>query len=104
MAEVLGHALGYVIGRHSAERITNGKLWSNYYTGAEVGANVDELTSTVRQNILMKNGRGNELKSDILGMRSIIEVGYDPDAMTGVIQILKAVIGGWNLPAFESTL
>lgn len=82
--------------------MVNGK--AAIFTGAEVGANVDESTSAVGQNILMKNGRGDELKSNILGMCFIIEVGYGPDAMTGVIQILKAVIGGRNLPAFESTL
>jgi len=103
LAGVLGHEIGHVIGKHSAERIANSELWNTISTGAEVGANAGILTSAVGQNILLKNGRGDELESDDLGVRFMLEAGYDPEAMIAVMQILKAASGGLNVPEFQST-
>ncbi|MGB3776149.1 MAG: M48 family metalloprotease [Leeuwenhoekiella sp.] len=103
LAGVLGHEIGHVIGKHSAERIASSELWKTISTGAEVGANAGEMTSAIGQNILLKNGRGDELESDDLGVRFMLEAGYNPEAMIEVMQILKAASGGRDVPEFQST-
>ncbi|MEH6406080.1 MAG: M48 family metalloprotease [Leeuwenhoekiella sp.] len=103
LAGVLGHEIGHVLGKHSAERIENSNLWSTISMGAEVGANAGAATSAVAQNILLGNGREDELESDDLGVRFMIEAGYDPYQMIEVMKILKASSGPKRMPEFQST-
>ncbi len=51
----------------------------------------------------MKYGRGDELESDQLGIRLLVEAGYDPRAMIKVMQVLAASRGGEAQPEFFST-
>jgi predicted Zn-dependent protease len=57
----------------------------------------------VRQNILLKNGRGDKLESDDMGVSVILEAGYDSEAMIMVMQILKAYSNDCDVPGFQST-
>ena len=102
-AGVLGHEIGHVLGKHSAERIENSNLWSTISMGAEVGAGAGQATSAIGQNILLGNGRDDELESDDLGVRFMIKAGYDPYQMIEVMKILKAASGPNRLPEFQST-
>ena len=52
---------------------------------------------------LLKNGRGDELESDDLGVRFMLRSGYDPEEMIGVMQILKQAAGPNRVPEFQST-
>ena len=103
VAGVLGHEIGHVLGRHSAERIANSKMWQGVAQGAEIGAGAGSAVGAIGQNILLGNGRGDELESDDLGVKFMIQAGYDPNEMIGVMQILKAAGGPNRAPEFQST-
>ena len=53
--------------------------------------------------MLLGNGRGDELESDDLGVRFMIDAGYNPHEMIEVMKILKAAAGPNRLPEFKST-
>lgn len=103
LAGVLGHEIGHVIGRHSAERIAKGDFWQTLTMGASVGGDMGGLVQGIGQNTLLKNGRGDELESDELGVLFMIQSGYDPYEMIRVMQILKAAGGPNRIPEFQST-
>ncbi len=103
VAGVLGHEIGHVLGRHSAERIAEHEFWKTMSTGASVGADMGGLINGVGQNILLGNGRDDELESDKLGVLFMINSGYNPEEMIGVMKILKAAAGPNRTPEFQST-
>ncbi len=103
LAGVLGHEIGHVIGRHSAERIAESNFWQTLTMGASVGGDMGGLVSGIGQNTLLKNGRGDELESDELGVLFMIQAGYDPYEMIKVMEILKTAAGPNRVPEFQST-
>ncbi|MFH6604711.1 M48 family metalloprotease [Maribacter algicola] len=103
LAGVLGHEIGHVIGRHSAERIAESDFWRTLTMGASVGGDMGGLVSGIGQNTLLKNGRGDELESDDLGVLLMIRSGYDPREMIRVMEILKSASGPNRVPEFQST-
>ena len=103
LAGVLGHEIGHVIGRHSAERIAETTFWKTVATGASVGADAGGIVGSIGQNTLLKNGRGDELESDDLGILFMIQSGYDPYEMIEVMKILKDAAGPNRVPEFQST-
>ena len=103
LAGVLGHEIGHVLGRHSAERIAESSFWQTLATGASVGGDMGNLVAGIGQNTLLKNGRGDELESDELGVQFMIQSGYDPTEMITVMEILKSAAGPNRVPEFQST-
>ena len=103
LAGVLGHEIGHVIGRHSAERIADSNFWQTVTMGATVGADAGGIVSSIGQNTLLKNGRGDELESDELGVWFMINSGYEPMEMIEVMKILKAAAGPNRVPEFQSS-
>jgi len=103
LAGVLGHEIGHVIGRHSAERIAESNFWKTVSMGATVGADAGGIVGSIGQNTLLKNGRGDELESDDLGVLFMIQSGYQPEDMIRVMEILKAAAGPNRQPEFQST-
>jgi len=103
LAGVLGHEIGHVIGRHSAERIAESDFWRTLTMGASVGGDMGGLVGGIGQNTLLKNGRGDELESDDLGVRLMIRSGYNAREMIKVMEILKAAGGPNRVPEFQST-
>ena len=103
LAGVLGHEIGHVLGRHSAERIAETEFWQTVSQGASVGAEMGGLVSGIGQNVLLGNGRDDELESDDLGVLFMINAGYNPEEMVGVMQILKDAAGPNRVPEFQST-
>jgi len=103
LAGVLGHDIGHVIGRHSAERIADGSFWQTVTMGASVGADAGGIVGSIGQNTLLTNGREDELESDDLGVLFMIRSGYDPYEMIKVMEILKAAAGPNRVPEFQST-
>lgn len=103
LAGVLGHEIAHVIGRHSAERIADSNFWKTIAMGASVGADAGSIVASIGQNTLLKNGRGDELESDELGIQFMIRSGYDPYEMIEVMKILKAAAGPNRVPEFQST-
>ena len=103
LAGVLGHEIGHVIGRHSAERIEESTFWQTLSMGASVGADMGNVVAGIGQNTLLTNGRGDELESDELGVLFMIQSGYNPEEMIRVMEILKAAAGPNRVPEFQST-
>ena len=103
LAGVLGHEIGHVLGRHSAERIAESEYWQGLATAGSVGADAGGLVSGIGQNTLLTNGRDDELESDDLGVKFMLKAGYDPEEMIGVMEILKAAAGPNRVPEMQST-
>ncbi len=103
LAGVLGHEIGHVIGRHSAERIAETNFWKTVAMGASVGADAGSIVAGIGQNTLLTNGRGDELESDDLGVLFMIQSGYEPEEMIQVMKILKKAAGPDRVPEFQST-
>ncbi len=103
LAGVLGHEIGHVLGRHSSERIAEAGLWQGLSQAGSVGADMGGLIAGIGQNKLLTNGRGDELESDDLGIKFMIDAGYDPYQMIGVMEILKAAAGPNRVPEHKST-
>ena len=103
IAGVLGHEIGHVLGKHSNERITNANFWKLLSMGASVGADLGELANGIGQTTLLKNGRGDELESDELGVKLMIDAGYNPEYLINVMEILKAAAGPNRVPEFQSS-
>lgn len=103
LAGVLGHEIGHVIGRHSAERIAESSFWRTVSMGASVGADAGGIVGSIGQNTLLKNGRGDELESDELGVLFMIRSGYEPREMIKVMEILRDAAGPNRTPEFQST-
>jgi len=103
----LGHEIGHVLGRHSAERIAKQDLTSGIVNGVLVGSDGSQSaaqTAAMIGNIVnMKYGRDDELESDELGVKIMFDAGYNPEEMIGVMEILKAASGGQRVPEFQST-
>jgi len=112
VAGVLGHEIGHVVGRHSAEQIAKSQLIEGLAGAAGVGlydpqnpqsATAAQMAMIVGSMINMKYGRDDELQSDRLGVEFLAEAGYDPRAMIKVMEILESASGGARQPEFMST-
>ncbi len=103
LAGVLGHEIGHVIGRHSAERIAESNFWKTVSMGAQVGADAGNIVGSIGQNTLLTNGRSDELESDDLGVLFMIRSHYKPSEMIRVMEILKGAAGANRVPEFQST-
>ncbi len=106
LAGVLGHEVGHVVARHSAQRMAKEQLTQGI-TGAVLvasGSGDDaRMAQMIGQMVNMKYGREDELQSDTLGVRFMSQAGYDPRAMVGVQEILAAESGGNAPPEMMST-
>lgn len=112
LAGVLGHEIGHVVARHSAARIAKQELTQGL-TGAAVMATYDPTNPSSSQNaqmaqlignvINLKYGREDELQSDDLGVKFMLEAGYKPEALIGVMEILKQASGNRDESDFFST-
>jgi predicted Zn-dependent protease len=106
LAGVLGHEVGHVVARHSAQRMAKDQLTQGI-TGAVLvasGSNNDaRMAQMIGQMVNMKYGREDELQSDTLGVRFMSQAGYDPRAMVGVQEMLAAEAGGNAPPEIMST-
>ena len=97
VAGVLGHEIGHVTARHTAQRYsaamaTNIGLQVLGVIGSIAGVpgGAGQLASLGAQIALQSYSREQELESDMLGVRYIARAGYNPDAMTDFFHKLKA--------------
>jgi predicted Zn-dependent protease len=112
LAGVLGHEIGHVVGRHSAEQLAKSQLIQGLAGAASVGlydpenpqsASAAQMAQLVGAMITMKYGREDELQSDRLGVRFLADSGYDPRALIHVMEVLASAGGGARQPEFMST-
>jgi beta-barrel assembly-enhancing protease len=112
LAGVLGHEIGHVVARHSAEHIAKAQLTEGL-TGAAVLATYDpenpasagsaQVAVLIGQLINLKFGREDELESDFLGVCFINDAGYEPSDLIRVMEVLAASRQGDQPPEFFST-
>lgn len=109
LAGVLGHEVGHVVGRHSAEKIAQMEL-AQGLTGAVSMATYDPnnpngsyMAQTVANMLQLKYGRDQETQSDDLGVRFMMQAGYDPENLVYVMEVLKQASGGSSVPEFQSS-
>lgn len=105
LAGVLGHEIAHVVGRHSAERISKQDLTQGVLSGVSVGfdPNTAQGVAAIANVLNLSYGRDDELESDYLGVKFMIDAGYDPYALIGVMKILKEASGPNNVPERMST-
>ncbi|MEO8513100.1 MAG: M48 family metalloprotease [Ignavibacteria bacterium] len=104
LAGVLGHEIGHVINRHSAEHIAKQELTQGLIQATDIATGDPGMISRFVGNMVnMKYGREDELESDSYGVKYLVESGYKPEAMIEVMKILKEASGGGNQPEFMST-
>ena len=111
LAGVLGHEVGHVVGRHSAEKLAKSRLGQTI-VGAIGVATSDErgragvaqaAAAMVNQMVQLRYGREDELQSDSLGVQFMTGAGYDPRALIDVMNILASASGGRSRPEFMSS-
>jgi predicted Zn-dependent protease len=104
LAGVLGHEIGHVIQRHSAEHMARAGLTQGMVNAASVAIDgqAGQVAAMIGQTINMRYGRDDELESDRSGLRYMFEAGYDPRALIGVMKILDEASGG-GPPEFLSS-
>lgn len=104
LAGVLGHEIGHVINRHSAEHIAKQELTQGLIQATDIATGDPGMISRFVGNMVnMKYGRDDELESDDYGVKYMLDAGYKPEAMIEVMKILKDASGGGNQPEFMST-
>lgn len=106
VAGVLAHEIVHVLARHGAQRIAKSDL-TNGLVGAVGVASGDasaaQTAAMIGQLVNMQYGRDDELESDRIGICLMIDAGYDPQEMVGVMEILAQASSGNRQPEFFST-
>ena len=93
LAGVLGHEIGHVTARHSAQQYTKATtagigvtLLSIFVPEARPFQNVTETALGV---LFLKHGRDDELQADELGVRYAAATGWDPAGVAGMLRTLS---------------
>lgn len=100
LAALLGHELGHVNARHTAEQMSKGMLTQAVVGGLAVaagtrGAAYGNIASQLGQvgagALLASYSRDNERQADALGMDYMVESGYSSEGMVGLMDMLKSM-------------
>ncbi|HSG81340.1 MAG TPA: M48 family metalloprotease [Gemmatimonadota bacterium] len=110
MAAVLGHEIGHVTARHSAEQMSRASVAGlGLGVGAILSSDIAKYAGVLSQGLglmFLKFGRDDERQSDDLGFRYMSRVGYNPREAADVFTMLGRVTeaaGGSSLPGWLST-
>ena len=112
LAGVLGHEIGHVINRHSAEQMASGQLGQSLAMAVGVAATDEEgrgrqaaaVAAMANQMMQLRYGREDETESDRYGLQYMAEAGYDPNGMLNVMRVLRdAGKDGARQPEFLAT-
>jgi len=107
LAGVLGHEIGHVVARHSAQQMAKSSLTQGILRGVLVASDPTggsaQAAAYIGKLVNMKFGRDDELESDKIGVEFMVKSNYDPTAMIGVMKILKAASNGASPAEFAST-
>ena len=100
LAALLGHELGHVNARHTAQQMSKGMLGQAVVGGLSAvagaaGSGYGGLASQLGQigagALLASYSRDNERQADALGMEYIVKSGYSPDGMVGLMDMLNSL-------------
>jgi predicted Zn-dependent protease len=105
LAGVLGHEIGHVIERHSAQQMATGQLGQILIAAVTAGATDQNqssggnysaamVASVVNQMFQLKYSRHDELEADLWGLKLLKQAGFDPWALVKVMEVLKKSSGG----------
>lgn len=109
LAGVMGHEIGHVVARHSAEQMSKAQLAG---LGLQVGSVVSETFAKYSQVagvgvglLFLSFSRDQESESDLLGVEYSTKLGYDSHRMADFFETLSAMReqSGQSLPGFLST-
>ena len=98
LAALLGHELGHVNARHTAEQMSKGMLTQAVVGGLAAaagtqGAFYGNIASQLGQvsagALLASYSRDNERQADALGMEYMVQSGYSSEGMIGLMDMLK---------------
>jgi predicted Zn-dependent protease len=110
LAGVLGHEIGHVTARHSAEQISRAQVAQLGLVAGTVFvpefSPYADLAGSGLGLLFLKFGRDDERQSDDLGFRYMARAGYDPTQMVEVFDMLGRVsqaAGGGDIPSWLST-
>lgn len=107
---VLGHEIGHVTARHSANQMSRSML-AQLGLGAAAAfvpevASYSQVASAALGLLFLKYGRDDERQADDLGLRYLRAANYDPREMPEVFEMLarvSAASGGGGTPEWLST-
>jgi len=100
LAALLGHELGHVNARHTAQQMSKGMLSQAIVGGLSVlagtratalGRLASQLGSIGAGALLASYSRDNERQADALGMEYMVKTGYSPKGMVGLMDILRSL-------------
>jgi predicted Zn-dependent protease len=100
LSALLGHELGHVNARHTAEQMSKGMLTQTIVGGLAVaagtqGAGFGNLASQLGQfgagALLASYSRDNEREADALGMEYMVRAGYSARGMVGLMDVLRSM-------------
>lgn len=102
LAGVLGHEMGHVIERHTAQQMAKSQLGQYFVTAIATGASDGvsnnnssaAVASMVNQMFQLRYSRGDESASDIWGLKLLEKSKLDPRSMITVMKVLKAASQG----------
>lgn len=100
LASLLGHELGHVNARHTAQQMSQAMLTQTLVGGAAsivgtqgsaLGDMTAQLGSIGAGALLASYSRDNEREADDLGLRYMAEAGYDPQGFVGLMDMLRTL-------------
>ncbi len=92
LAGVLGHEIGHVTARHGVRQQSAGTLAGLLGAGVGILTGSREIAQAANIGgtaLIRGYGRNHELEADRLGAEYLARVGYDPEEMINVVEILK---------------
>ena len=92
LAGVIGHEIGHVTARHSAERYGQSvaAAVANLGVGLLLGGAAANTTGGISQAVLRSYSRDQEFEADLLGVRYMSRAGYAPQSMGSFLSQLLA--------------
>lgn len=100
LGALLGHELGHVNARHTAEQMSKGMLTQTLVGGLAIAAGTQssalaELTSQLGMlgagALLASYSRDNERQADALGMEYLVRAGYGSEGFVGLMNMLNTL-------------
>jgi predicted Zn-dependent protease len=100
LAALLGHELGHVNARHTAQQMSKGTLTQAVVGGLAAvagtqGSVFGDMASQLGQisagALLASYSRDNEREADALGMEYMVRTGYRPQGMVGLMDVLRSL-------------
>lgn len=90
LAGVIGHEIGHVTARHTAERYSQGTLAQvgAVLAGVFGGQQIGQVAAQGAQLVLAGWSRGQELEADSLGIRYMAATGFDPREMSSFLDTM----------------